>query len=75
MDPLPRSPVQAAPAVQAAHLSQALVTQLVPVLQALDMGIIAAVRSQADLHVDMERLAAGASIGIALVWLSGCLAV
>ncbi|KAL2916897.1 hypothetical protein HK105_203676 [Polyrhizophydium stewartii] len=42
----------------AAEITQALVAQLVPVLQAIDMSIIAAVRSQAELHADMERLAA-----------------
>ncbi|KAH6573788.1 hypothetical protein BASA60_005880 [Batrachochytrium salamandrivorans] len=42
----------------ASHISTAMVGQLVPVLQALDMGMIAAVRSQGELHQDMERLAA-----------------
>ncbi|EGF83500.1 hypothetical protein BATDEDRAFT_85950 [Batrachochytrium dendrobatidis JAM81] len=42
----------------ATNITAGLVDNLVPVLQALDMGVISAVQSQGELHAEMERLAA-----------------
>ena len=57
----------------ATNITAGLVDNLVPVLQALDMGVISAVQSQGELHAEMERLAAGNSIKLVKCQPSECL--